>query len=180
RVAKRLADNGNNSLALFTRAFRDELFDPQTKRFELWIDHERELVASRVGTFADSHAQTQRVVKIRFKLQESSAFETHHRGWDHPEIRKRGVTPTNVWLVQKYARKPVALCRLNQRRSRVSDRDEVFTRLNPIVPELEEHVRLGRRPRLRRDHKQTLLSVDPFRKRRDHVRIGRIEHQQLR
>src|SRR5690242_17119673 len=39
RIAERLADDGHDSLTLFAGAFGDELFDPQTERLELRIDH---------------------------------------------------------------------------------------------------------------------------------------------
>src|SRR5262245_36338111 len=73
---------------------------------------------------------------------------------------------------------------LDEWRARIGDRDKVvagsFTALTElIVPELIKNVGLGSAVGFRSNDEETALDIDPFSKRRNNVRIGRVKYEQL-
>ena len=109
RVSERLAGNRYDTHAVLTGALRDQLFDPEPERFELWRQHERQLVAANPRARANCETERDRRIRGRLSRRRRRCFEhrqpppherrdvdAHQRRRDETEERQRRVPAADI------------------------------------------------------------------------------------
>jgi hypothetical protein len=190
-------DDGHDALALFSRAFGDELLEPAGERPERWRDDERQLVdAPRRSGPQDRPEPGPRIFVRRFdtaRVGDGPAREKQAPQVDSLEGRRQqaerregGEPPADV---RPAGKRPAEAERCGQgleRGPRVGDGDEPAAGAGvaefaayPVVKKGEEGDEFRGRPRLRRDDEQGSSGVEALGRRGHGSRLGRIQDLEL-
>ena len=197
RIAHRLARHRHNALALFARAFGEQLLSPQAEPAQRRRSDDTQLIPPRRRQRPHSRAQLRPRIIPRSHIRAASPAHSAHAIQQRPHIyprqrrrrqpkqRLHRISPANIRRIDERPPKPVSVSQRLQRRPRVAYSHEIPASLIHADRSLHQppkmlvkHIRLYRAARLGRHHEQRLSAINIIRQRPHRRRNRRIQRPQ--